>query len=62
MNFRKRIDKLEERAEGYQEKVDVQDDREDGIAKALRKIGRKGLRDILRRIDGKTRGLPLERL
>jgi uncharacterized coiled-coil DUF342 family protein len=61
MNLKRRIDQLENQAEHYQEKMLDQKQDVDKVTVMIRAIGRKGLAEILRRIDGKTRGLPSQR-
>ena len=61
MNVRNRIDKLEEQAENFQERMDDRNSDQDEVARMLHSIGRKNLAGILRMVNGKTRGLPSER-
>ena len=61
MNVKRRIDKLEEQTESFQERMDNRSSDQNEVARMLRAIGRKNLTGILRRIDGRTRGLPSER-
>jgi hypothetical protein len=61
MNLKRRIDQLENHAEYYQEKMLDQKQDADKVTVMIRAIGRKGLAEIFRKIDGKTRGLPSER-
>ena len=61
MNLKKRIDQLENKAEHYQEKISERHGETDKVTEMVRTLGQKRLAKILRRIDGKTPGIPSER-
>ena len=60
-DFKKRLERLEERAEHHMEAMDDRNDDDDELAKMFNGVGPKGFAKILKAIDGKTRGLPIER-
>jgi hypothetical protein len=57
MNFKKRLARLERRAEQI---MDDPDGGDDELTRMFKAIGEKGLKKILREIDGQSRGLPIE--
>ena len=60
-NFKKRLDRLEERAGHYIEAMDDRNDDDDELTRMFNAVGPRGLAKILKAIDGKTRGLPIDR-